>query len=322
MVTSWAAIRQGFALARRVRSAVWVLFLGNLGLAALAAFPIYQGIVDFTGHSLMAETLTTGFSVNWFTDFAVNNPGAFVRYAEVIELLGLITLPVNAILAAGVLARFRNPREPFSMGLFFRDCGRYAWRMIRLMVIALFCYWVVFRFVNGEFNKMVSRSTRYWMDDRAAFFAHLGVGLLVLLALALVNLVIDFARVRLVRIEGAGVLESFLASLGFSVGRFPKAALVYAVPSLGGIALLGVYRLVVPWHIIHTAIGNPTQDPYRAPLVIALLFIGQQLIMFGRYWFRVATWGGEWALYSGSLASAPASAAESNSGPQAGSQPS
>ncbi len=34
----------------------------------------------------------------------------------------------------------------------------------------------------------------------------------------------------------------------------------------------------------------------REPLALALLFFAQQAIMFGRYWFRVATWASEWSL--------------------------
>ncbi len=302
MVTAWAAVRQGFRLARRVRSAVWILFLANLALAALAALPIYQGILHFTSHSLMAKELLTGFSVNWFIDFSFNNKGALDRYAQVIEILALFALPVNAVLAGGVLARFRNPHERFRLGGFFRDCGRYAWRMLWLMAIGLVAYWAVFRFVNGHLNKFVDHTTRFWMSDQAAFFAHLGVGLLVLLALAFVNLVMDFAQVRMVLREGSGVLESFLASLGFSLARLPKAAIVYAIPSLCGIALLGIYRLVVPWHMIHMGLETSSPETYRAPLMLALLFIGQQLVIFGRYWFRVATWGSEWALYSAGFA--------------------
>ena len=39
---------------------------------------------------------------------------------------------------------------------------------------------------------------------------------------------------------------------------------------------------------------------YQEQLAVALLFIGQQLVMFGRYWFRVAGWASAWSSYSGS----------------------
>lgn len=306
MVGARRAIREGFRLARQVRSAVWVLFGANMVLAIVAGLPIYHGILNFTSHSLMSRKLLSGFSVNWFTDFAFNSPGSLEHYAQFIEVLGLIALPVNAFLAGGVLARFRQPKDRFRLGSFFRDCGRYASKMLWLMLFALAGYWVVFHFVHAGLGKIVDHATLYWMDDRTVFLVHLGVGLLMLLALAFVNLVIDFAQVRVVFHEGSGALESFLGALGFSIARLPRAVVVYAVPALCGIALLGVYRLVTPWHMIHAALGDSSRASYEASLVLALLFIGQQLVIFGRYWFRVATWASEWSLYASRWPPAPA----------------
>lgn len=296
-LSAWAAVRQGFRLIRRARSAVWILFAANMLLAVVAALPIYHGILKFTSHSLMSRNLLTGFSVDWLTDFAFNNKGALEQYAQFIMVMGLIALPVNAILAGGVLARFDRRQERFSLGIFFRDCGRYAWRMLWLMVIALICYWAVFRFVNAGLGGAVDQATLYWMNDRSAFAAHLGVGLLLLLLLAFVNMVIDFAQIRIVYGEGSGFIEAFLGALGFSIGRLPRAIVVYGIPSLCGLALLGIYRLVTPWQAIHAALGDSTGASYEAALALGLLFIGQQLVMFGRYWFRVATWSSEWSFF-------------------------
>ena len=298
MISARMAIRQGFRLMRRARSAVWVLFATNMLLAIVAGLPIYQGILSFTSHSLMSRNMLTGFSVDWFTDFAFNNPGALEQYAQFIMVMGLIAMPVNAFLAGGVLGRFQRLQERSRLGTFFRDCGRYAWRMLWLMLVALACYWVVFRFINDGLGKLVDQATLYWMNDRTAFVVHLAVGVLVLLSLAFVNMVIEFAQIRIVYGEGSGFVEAFLASLGFCIGRLPRAILVYAVPSLCGLVLLGIYRLFTPWHIIHAALGNSSRTSYEASLVLALLFIGQQLVMFGRYWFRVATWASEWSLFA------------------------
>jgi len=306
MVSARTAVGQGFTLARQVRSAVWVLFAANMGLAIVAGLPIYHGMLRFTSHSLMSEKLATGFSVNWLTDFALNSPGSLEHYAQFIAVLGLIALPLNAFLAGGVLARFHQPRSPFRLGAFFRDCGRYAWRMLWLMAIALAGYWAAFHFVHVGLGNRVDRATLYWMDDRTVFLLQLGVGILLLLALALVNMVIDFAQVRMVFNEGSGVLESFPAALGFSIRRLPSAVAVYALPSLGGLALLGIYRLLMPWPILDWALGGHAAVSDEASLVLALLFIVQQLVIFGRYWFRVATWASEWSLYASTRSPAKA----------------
>jgi hypothetical protein len=296
---SRTALKEGFALAWRSRSVVWILLLANLLLAALAALPIYQGILRFTGHSLMSETLATGFSPDWLADFGFNSPGSIGRYAGVILWFGLLAIPVNSLLAGGVLGRFLTPEQKYSTADFFRNTRRYAWRMLWLMVVGLACYWAIFRVVNQALGHRADLWTKDWLSDRSVFWVKLGVTVLVLAGLAFVNLVLDYARVKLVSDEGSTVLEAFLAAVGFSLGRLRRAATVYALPSLGGIALLVVYRLVVPWSAINATGAAGSLQQYREPFILALLFLAQQLIMFGRYWFRVATWASEWNFYSG-----------------------
>jgi hypothetical protein len=298
-MTVGSAIRQGFTVTRRAGTGVWALFLANLALAALAALPIYRGILGFTGHSLMTQELLRGFSTDWFTDFTFKRPGVWDHYALIIANVGLVAILVNAILAGGVLARFRDPGLPQGPFAFFRDVGRYAWRMVRLMIIGLICYWLVFLALNQGLTRLTRRWTENALDDRPVFWINLVVGLVTVVGLIFVNLVMDYARVNLVRKDETSAVAAFLSSLGFSLRRLWKALTVYAVPSLLGIGLLVVYRLVVPWGFVNQSLGSVAWSHLREPLVLALLFIGQQVIMWGRYWFRVATWASEWS-YSAS----------------------
>ena len=292
-----SSIRQGLSITRRSGSAVGILFLANLATAALAAFPIWRGIQLFTGSSLMGRELARGFSVDWLTDFALNSQGSFGRYGMLIVWMGFLSLALNSILAGGVLTRFKAPDLKYSLGDFFRHTGRYAWRLLRLLVIGLICYWIVFKLLNEKLGQWVDQWTDNWADDRAVFGARLAISLLVVLGLGFVNLVMDYARVRLVLEEGTGAIQAFLASLGFSLGRLKAAIGVYIVPSSLGLALLGVYRLLFPWGFTNATIAAGSH--VHVPLALAGLLVVQQLVMFGRYWFRVATWASEWALYSG-----------------------
>jgi hypothetical protein len=295
-MTIRAAIRQGFAMARRTRSVVWVLLLVNLGLAAWAASPIYQGVLSYTGHSLMSQTLARGFSTDWLTDFAFNNPGALQHYADIITWFGVVCLPVNAVLAGGVLARFRTPEQPYSLGDFFRNAARYASRMLWLMVIALVCYWIVFRVLNQGLSDLIDKRTRDWLDDRPVFWLQLGAGVLLLVSLGFVNIVMDYARVRIVMDDTSSAVQAFLGSLGFSLGRFGRAVMAWAIPSLGGVVLLAIYLVVGPWL---RALAETAPSRLSPALLLALVFIGQQAVMWGRYWFRVATWASEWSTLAG-----------------------
>jgi hypothetical protein len=291
-----SSVRQGFSITRRSGSAVAILFLANLVIAALAGFPIYRGILGFTGRSLMGLELARGFPVDWLTDFTYSNPRGFDRYAMVIVLMGVVSLALNSILAGGVLTRFKAPELKYSLGDFFRDTGHYAWRLLRLLVIGLICYWIVFKLLNEKLGQWVDHWTGDWGDDRLVFSVRLAVSLLVLLGLGFVNLIMDYARVRLVLEEGTGAIQAFLASLGFSLGRLRRAIGVYVVPSFFGLALLGVYRLLFPWGFTNATIAGASHG--RTILALAGLFVVQQLVMFARYWFRVATWASEWSLYA------------------------
>jgi hypothetical protein len=291
-----SAVRQGLSIARRSGTAVAILFLANLAAAALAGLPIYRGIHDFTQNSLMGRELARGFSVDWLADFTFNNPRGFDRYAIVILWTGIASLALNSILAGGVLTHFHDPDVKYSLGDFFRNTGRYAWRLLRLLVIGLICYWSVFHFLNEKLGHWVDDRTGNWADDRSVFYARLAVLILLLVGLGFVNLVMDYARVRLVLEEGTGAIQAFLASLGFSLARFRRAIGVYVIPSFCGLALLGVYRLLFPWGFINARIGGGSQA--REMLALVGLLVVQQLVMFARYWFRVATWASEWAYYS------------------------
>lgn len=303
-MTAGRAILEGFRIARRIRSAVWLMLAANLGLAALAAYPIYRGMRRFTSHSLMAEPLAFGFVPDWLTDFAANNPGSLERYAEVIALLGLVAIPVNAVLAGGVLGQIKRLDRPFALAEFFSDAGRYAWGLLRLMLLGLVIYWLVFRFVYQGLGDLVERWTRDWVDARAVFIAEAGHGALLVFALVFVNLVMDFARVRMVKDETPSAIWAFLSALGFSIGRFRRAAVIYLVPTICGLALLGIYRLAVPWDVLYAPFPGEGWMGYREPAQFALLFMGQQIVMFGRFWFRAATWAGESSYHA--AATAPA----------------
>jgi hypothetical protein len=266
----------------------------------VAAVPIYRGVLRSTGHSLMGQKMLTGFQVEWLTDFSANSTGSLDRYAEFIALMGLLAIPLNSILAGGVLSRFRFPEAPFSLGGFFRDTSRYFWRLIRLMLIGLVCYWIAFRVLNQWLGHWIDERTYDWQDDRTAFAVRSAFWLLLFAALGFINLIVEYARLRLVLEEGSSATGAFFSSMGFVFSRLRRAFTIYVVPMAAGAALLGIYWLVVPWSLVNAPASDAGIAQYQEPLAVALLFVGQQLIMFGRYWFRVAGWASAWSFYSAS----------------------
>ncbi len=296
-MNSGTALKQGFGLMPQARRAVWLLFLSNLVLAAVAAWPIYDGIQAFTVHRQAAQALTSGFSTDWLTDFAMNQKGALNRDANFAEAFGLITILVNSILAGGVLSSFRPRVLTGFPGSFWRDTGCYAWRLVRLMLLGLIGYWIMFRLLREDLSEAVLHWTASWQNEPSVVWVQVGAGILLLIALGLLNLVMDFSRIKLVKDERSSALEALWEAFGFCFSRLGKALVVYVIPSLGGLLLLGIYVLLIRWgHAGHVG-GAISGHGHHDALMILALFILQQAVIFGRYWFRVATWASEWSLY-------------------------
>lgn len=296
-MNSGTALKKGFGLMPRARRAVWLLFVANLVLAAVAAWPIYDGIQAFTAHREAAHTLTLGLSANWLTDFAINQKGALERDASFAEAFGLIAIFVNTILAGGVLGSFRPQGLPGVHAGFWQNTGRYAWRLVRLMLLGLIGYWIVFRLLNEALGQAVVHWTAGWQKEPSVVWMQVGAGVLLLMGLGLLNLVMDFSQVKLVKEESSSALEALWGAFGFCFSRLGKALVVYVIPSLCGLILLGIYVLVIrgahAGHVAGAISGHGRHDT----LMILALFLLQQAVIFGRYWFRVATWASEWSLY-------------------------
>src|SRR2546426_8663090 len=93
-----AALRSGFRTAFRTRSAVWVLLLVNLGVAALAALPIYRGILGSTGSSLMGQTIARAFPRDWLVGFFIYNPRSAHPVPGGKNLLRLLDISIYSLL--------------------------------------------------------------------------------------------------------------------------------------------------------------------------------------------------------------------------------
>jgi hypothetical protein len=100
----------------------WVKHVYDRPVASAEVDPQIKLALDanFTNNSLMGPLLASGFSLDWFIDFSHHSPGSLDRYAEFILLVGFFSIPINTVLAGGVLGRFRDPDSAFPCSPSFR----------------------------------------------------------------------------------------------------------------------------------------------------------------------------------------------------------
>jgi hypothetical protein len=239
--------------------------------ARLDTYMIPSGSIDVSGEALrLARTLSDALPL--LVDpstVAVNalqsTPLDSTMAASLAWRLGLVIF-----LWGGVLDRLARAR-PVGSAAFFAACGVYLWRFLRLMVPLGLLYWAIDRalqpYAIAEF-----------------------------VALVLLLIVADFAKVRAVVEDRRSMLGALLASARF-VRRRPVAVLALALLNLGAIA--SVVALGQIQARVEMGLTLPLWITYLQSLVAALLWL----------WARLAFAASEIVLFQNSLAHAGYTAA-------------
>ncbi|MBI4263495.1 MAG: hypothetical protein HY657_03885 [Acidobacteria bacterium] len=307
---------------RRVLAAPAVV-AGVFAATLLAALPLaltMRGLIDaHLGGSLMAEQAVDGVSWDWWQEFTSQASGlgatltpSVVGFAatldnvsslldgqrEIVPVAGALALYllVWIFLSGAILDRYARQRPTRAHG-FFAAAGAYFWRFLRLGVLAGAAYWFLFTYVHEWlFTDVYTRMTRDLAVERQAFAWRVGLYVAFGLALAAVNVVVDYAKVRTVVEDRRSAIGSLLAALAF-VGRNPgPAAGLYALNALVFLGLIGAWAVAAP------GAGG-------AGMAIWLGFALSQLYVLARLALKLQFLASQTALFQASLAHATYTAA-------------
>jgi hypothetical protein len=267
--TVWGAFVDGW---RRVASAPALLagvFAVSLALGLPLAAVLHGMIAAHLGPSLAAETAVSGVNWDWWQEFSSQATGigttfspSVIGFAVVLQNVSdlldnrpLATVMAGAVgawlviwslLAGGILDRYARNRRTGPHG-FFAACGAHFFRLLRLGALALIAYALLFRYLHPAlFGKVAPWLTWSSTVERNVFALRVVFYLLFGLLLVLVNVLVDYARVRLV-VEDRHSAVGALAAAGRFVLRHPRhVAGLYALNATVFLAVIAVYALVAP----------------------------------------------------------------------------
>jgi hypothetical protein len=313
------AFRDG---ARRVRGAPMML-IGLFAVTLLMALPLSYVLRTMLeahlGASLAANAAAAGTNYDWWQEFLSQASGigqtfvpSIIGFGAVLDnmegildnlplasaILGItaVWLLVWSFLSGGIIDRLARARRTRSHG-FFAACGMHFWRLLRLGVIAWLAYAFLFRYVHGWiFNGLVAGLTHDVTVERTAFAYRVAGYLLFGALLLVVNIVFDYARIRLVVEDRRSGLGALLASGRFVRRHVTRVVGLYALNALAFLLLILIYAFVAP--------GAPGG---RLSTAVALA-IGEAYIM-ARLYLKLLFYASETALFQGALAHAAYTAA-------------
>lgn len=301
--------------ARRVGRARGVLaatYLALLLFAAPLALVVRGLIADHLGASLAAESAARGVNWVWWQEFAAQATGLGATFApsvigfaapiaNVSDLLDnrrMATVVAAVVggwlvlwsfLAGGMIDRLARDRRLGVAG-FAAAAGRHAGRLWRLGVLALGLYALLFGYVHGWlFDDFFPWATRDLTVERTAFLVRVGLYLAFGALLVALNIVVDYARIRLVVEDRHSAVMALVAAARFVRRRPGPVLLLYLLNGFGFLLLLRVYATIAP------SGGSSGAGFWLGVLVSQAYIVGRVLVKLQFYASQVTFFQGELA---------------------------
>lgn len=313
-----AAVQEGLRRARRAPALVAGTFLLTLLVALPLALALRGMIAAQLGNSGSAEKLLTGTDYDWWQEFLAQATGlgttfvpSIIGFGAVLQnlshlldnvrLAATIAGAVSAwlvlwsFLSGGILDRLARDRPTRTRG-FFGACGAHCPAILRLGITALIVYGALFRFVHPLlFTKLFVRLTSSVTAERRAFAVQLLLYLIFGLTLIGVNVLFDFARIRIVVEDRRSAIGALFGASRFVRRNRGAVAAVYGLNALLFVLLLLVYAIAT--RLIPTGGAG-----------LLALSLGE-LYILARHFLKLAFAASETALFQGRLAHAAYTAA-------------
>ena len=304
-----AAWLDGLGRVRRAPALAGGVFVLTLAAALPLAIAVRGTLAAHLGNSLAAAAAADAVNYDWWQEFASQASGlgttftpAIIGFAATLDSVSSVfdaRAPIGPVawavasyllvwvfLSGGILDRYARQRRTRAHG-FFAACGVFFWRFLRLGLVAGVVYWTLFVYIHRWLlDDAYERLIVDVPEERVAVLWRFGLYAVFGAALMLVNIAIDYAKVRLVVEDRRSAIGALSAALGF-LGRHPGHAFgLYALNGLAFLVVVAVWSLVAPGAGgagLSMWVGLAVTQLYLlARLVLKLQFIASQTALFQR----------------------------------------
>ena len=265
-MTIWQALDDGWRRVLRAPVLIVGTWLATLAIALPLSLLLRDQIAAHLGASAMSESVAAGVNADWWNEFLAQASGlgqtfvpAIMGFAAVLQNLAQVAdtqaphptlvvvvavhLLASTFLLGGTLDRLARDRTVGPAG-FFSACGGCWFRLLRLGVLAAAAYWVLFAWLHPLlFDRFYESLTRDLTVERTAFAYRAALYAIFAALLLFVNLVVDYAKIRLIVEDRLSAVGAIAAALRF-IRRQPGAALgLYVLNTVVFLIILAVYAL-------------------------------------------------------------------------------
>jgi hypothetical protein len=303
-----AVVAEGWRRVARFPIGLLALLLATSAATLPAAVTLCASIEHHLGDSLSASTAAAGVDLRWWEEFTARSgsPRSFTpaiigaagpvsTYSSLLdgngppfEVLGALALSLLLwlFLSGGLLDRYARRRRTGARG-FFGACGVFFFRFLRLGLLAGLAY----AFLLGPAHEWLFDTAYPWVTretsvERTAFLWRVIFYAIWLAPLLLVNLVVDYAKVRAVVEDRHSAIGAVVAAARFIVRHPAAVAAVYGANVAVAAVVLLAYILMAPdgrggdWRLlVALAVGGAY---LLARLAVRLAFLTSAMALLER----------------------------------------
>jgi hypothetical protein len=272
-----------------------VFYLANLIFGFIIILPLRAIIDDFVGYSLVGEELANRFDMDFLFELLVHRESFIPTVSGLIFIVPVVYWLVLLFLSGGAFAIFASA-ENYSAKLFWGSCGKYFGRYLRLALWSLPMLAILLAvpfLVKGLQWLILGR-------DPYEYFIYWAGWLRTVLGFAAIltfGIIFDYARIYTVRTDENRMRVSLWQGFRFALGNFKYTFGLAGLLFLAGGLILAIYY----------PISNSLSTP--SIIVVALLFLTQQLYMTVRMMLRLTSYSSQLQIHR-SLHEQPAVAYE------------
>jgi hypothetical protein len=265
---------EGFKTTNKRLKIVVYLWLINFAFSVVIVTPVYFLIKKDLSGSLMSDQILKGSELLWLSDIIYKYQDSLPALVGWFLIPGIFFMLLYIFLYGGIIGRITAQDEKINLTSFLSDCGNYFFPFLRVFLISVVAYIVVF----GGIHSIISALLNLWKKGASTewplILASILEFVILVLLFSIVRMFFDYVRVRLVVEKSKKAIRATLLNISFIGRRFFKAWFLYLlvglITAVFGAIYLAVYQLI-------PNIG----------VLLLVGFIWQQAYVLSRMWTKI-----------------------------------
>lgn len=264
---------------------VLLLWFFNFLFGFFIFYLLYNRLSEALSQSTISEGMLSKVNYYFVFEFLTYHGQALhaIRNAALVLIGGYIL--VSIFLLGGILHSLVETQKTSFLQRFFQGCGKFFWRFLRLFVYSLIL-WLAFVVFMLILSLVLSAFTGKGANEQLSFYLFLVELAISLFFIFFINMIQDYARIRIVTEDSRYVFRSLFQSIGFIFKRLGGTLSLYYLFVLTGLALIGVYWLL------------KSILPFSSAVAILIMFLVYQIFIFSQGWMKIVFQAGQLSYYT------------------------